>query len=129
MPKEATKKKTVSPVKTVAPEPPAIKNTDRKDVIISSSPTKGLFEIQGLAPSPNNTFYQLVVQESEVVLNEWPRMRLSQRWTRNGGMNPQAKTVTAQEYLDGEWKQEITFIFGKDAYEKSVKALKVKLGL
>ncbi len=128
MPKELTKKRN-SPTKAAAPVPeaPVVKPVERKDLIVNPAPSKAiLLEVQGPAPSPNNTYYNLVIQEDKVTLNEWPRMRLSQRWTRSGAMNPDTKVISSQDYLNGEWKEEMTFVFGKEMYEKSVKVLESK---
>jgi len=74
-----------------------------------------LYEIQGLEPSPGTTYHQIVVysplsnpksraqvarKEGAVVLREWPRMRYSQKYSRDAGPNPAEVSYSYEEFLD-----------------------------
>ncbi len=75
---------------------------------------KILFESQKMGNAPSQTHYQLVVTLTEVILSDWPRKRFSQKWTREGAVNPSTKTVTHAAFLDGELKDDIKTIFGSE---------------
>lgn len=79
-----------------------------------------LFETQQMMPSPGTTYFQLSVQSDRVVLRDWPRQRFSQRWSRNGLLNPGQQITTLKEFVDGEWKEELISVFGKEIYEKAL---------
>jgi len=74
-----------------------------------------LFEIQGLEPSPGTTYHQIVVyapldnprskaqkarKNGAVVLREWPRMRYSQKYSRDAGPNPAEVSFPYEEFLE-----------------------------
>eukprot|EP00833_Pecoramyces_ruminatium_P015685 jgi/Orpsp1_1/1189717/evm.model.d7180000073938.1 len=74
-----------------------------------------LFEIQGLEPSPGTTYHQIVVygpldnpkskqqmarKNGAVVLREWPRMRYSQKYSRDAGPNPSEVSHSYEEFLE-----------------------------
>ncbi|KAI8814368.1 hypothetical protein BJ742DRAFT_787276 [Cladochytrium replicatum] len=81
---------------------------------------KTLFETQQIAPSPSLTYFQLVVQEDRVLLRDWPRQRLSQKWTRSGTMNPGTTELSFEEFLRGELKDRLLWIFGEPLYNKCI---------
>lgn len=79
-----------------------------------------LLEMQGTAPPPNNTLYHFQIHSNNrVVLMDWPKQRLSQKWTREGGMNPNSTIVNFEDFIGGELKDELSRIFGKEFYEKA----------
>ena len=59
-----------------------------------------------------------------MVLQDWPRKRLSQNWTRGGLINPSQKIYSFKEIMDGELEEQIIFIFGKEVYRKILKLIK-----
>ncbi|ORX41314.1 hypothetical protein BCR36DRAFT_588097 [Piromyces finnis] len=74
-----------------------------------------LFEIQGLEPAPGTTYHQIVVyapldnpkskaqiarKNGAVVLREWPRMRYSQKYSRDAGPNPSEVIHPYEEFLE-----------------------------
>ncbi|ORX80008.1 hypothetical protein BCR32DRAFT_269124 [Anaeromyces robustus] len=74
-----------------------------------------LFEIQGLEPSPGTTYHQIVVyaplenpksraqierKNGAVVLREWPRLRYSQKYSRDAGPNPAEIKHSYEEFLE-----------------------------
>ncbi|KAL2919716.1 hypothetical protein HK105_200630 [Polyrhizophydium stewartii] len=64
------------------------------------------------------------MREGCVVLRDWPRKRMSQSWSRSGMLNPGQKIVSFQDFLDGELKDELTYLFGEMKYRQAVKAVK-----
>ncbi|KAJ3110025.1 hypothetical protein HDU96_006967 [Phlyctochytrium bullatum] len=81
------------------------------------------FETQQIMPAPGQTYFQLVIEEGgNVILRDWPRQRLSQKWTRNGYLNPGSTSMTVSEFLDGEMKEKLVWIFGEKVYEEAVNA-------
>ncbi|KAJ3031495.1 UNVERIFIED_CONTAM: hypothetical protein HDU68_003436 [Siphonaria sp. JEL0065] len=83
-----------------------------------------LFETQQMMPSPGTTYFQLVVQNDRVLLRDWPRQRYSQKWTRDGGLNPGEKVYNTRFFIDGEDKDQLVYIFGMDVYDRAVKEAK-----
>ncbi|KAJ1531139.1 hypothetical protein HK096_008048, partial [Nowakowskiella sp. JEL0078] len=84
----------------------------------SSRAKKTLFSTQQVAPAPGTTYYQLVVQEKDsILLRDWPKQRMSQKWTRDGALNPGQVEITYSEFLDGELKEQLLWIFGEDVVE------------
>ena len=48
-----------------------------------------------LSSAPGTTYYQLLVKSKDlVILRDWPKMRMSQKWSRNGNFNPGEKKMT-----------------------------------
>ncbi|KAI9205162.1 uncharacterized protein BJ171DRAFT_581368 [Polychytrium aggregatum] len=88
----------------------------------ASRQPKSVFESQMIAPAPGQTYYQISVEPPWVYLRDWPRARLSQKWTRDGAVNPGMVKVPLSEYVQGELKPQIVTIFGSEVYEKSVAA-------
>nr|KAJ3423034.1 hypothetical protein HK105_004020 [Polyrhizophydium stewartii] len=59
------------------------------------------------------------MREGCVVLRDWPRKRMSQSWSRSGMLNPGQKIVSFQDFLDGELKDELTYLFGEMKYRQA----------
>ncbi|KAI9326117.1 hypothetical protein BDR26DRAFT_150219 [Obelidium mucronatum] len=87
-----------------------------------------LFETQQMMPSPGTTYFQLVVQSDRVLLRDWPRQRYSQKWTRDGGLNPGEKVYNTRYFIDGEDKDQLVYIFGMDLYDLAVNAARKSEG-
>ncbi|KAJ3062715.1 hypothetical protein HDU98_001425 [Podochytrium sp. JEL0797] len=83
-----------------------------------------LFESQQIMPSPGQTYFQLVVQSDRVLLRDWPRQRYSQKWTRDGGLNPGEKVYTISNFLRGEDEDQIIYVFGQEVYDKAIDSAK-----
>ncbi|KAI8617092.1 hypothetical protein BC830DRAFT_1115279 [Chytriomyces sp. MP71] len=81
-----------------------------------------VFETQQIMPAPGTTYFQLVVESDRVLLRDWPRQRYSQKWTRNGGLNPGQKIISLESFIAGEKDEELVHIFGQDVYDKAVNA-------
>ncbi|KAJ3210367.1 hypothetical protein HDU67_005359 [Dinochytrium kinnereticum] len=94
------------------------------DAIEFNSPgKKNYFESQQIMPAPGQTYYQLIIEEGGIVLlRDWPRARLSQKWTRNGTINPGVSRMEVSEFLDGEMKERIIWIFGEKVYDEAINA-------
>ncbi|KAJ3396978.1 hypothetical protein HDU92_001269 [Lobulomyces angularis] len=87
--------------------------------------SKYLFETQQIAPAPGTTYFQLVVKdENEVLLRDWPRQRFSQKWTRNGQLNPGEVKVKIGDFVDGEMKEKLIWIFGVEIYNDALRVAK-----
>jgi hypothetical protein len=86
-----------------------------KPIIKRENSSEYLFEIQGLEPSPGTTYHQIVVyapldnpkskaqkarKNGAVVLREWPRMRYSQKYSRDAGPNPAEISFPYEEFLE-----------------------------
>ena len=88
--------------------------------------TQASWEIQAMARSPSQTFYHLGVYlkadksapKAILILRDWPRKRYSQHWSRDSAMNPGEKVITFEEFQRGDYKQELTSIFGATDYQK-----------
>jgi hypothetical protein len=121
------------------------------------SSLKTIIDFQELAPSPSQTFYQLVVypfqppskvrsksrrpDEEEgkialnfdkirlgcVVLRDWPRKRMSQNWRRGGLVNPGEKIISFSDFCDGEYNTVLISIFGCQKYDQALAAAKEEL--
>ncbi|TPX32327.1 hypothetical protein SmJEL517_g04502 [Synchytrium microbalum] len=83
-----------------------------------------IFESQMMSPSPGTTYFQVAVMadEGKVILRDWPRQRFSQKWTRDGALNPGQISETCENFVAGSLKDEITRIFGVETYDKVFKA-------
>lgn len=47
--------------------------------------------------APGSTYYQLIVKSKDlVILRDWPKMRMSQKWSRSGNFNPGEKKMTVR---------------------------------
>ncbi|KAI8924919.1 hypothetical protein BC831DRAFT_463144 [Entophlyctis helioformis] len=66
----------------------------------------------------------LRMRQGCVILRDWPRKRMSQTWSRSGMLNPSQKIISFQEFLDGELRDEITYIFGEEQYKNVLKSVK-----
>ncbi|KAJ3154130.1 hypothetical protein HK101_001685 [Irineochytrium annulatum] len=95
---------------------------------LSMGPAKVFYETQQISPAPGQTHFQLAIElprsnptAPRVVLRDWPRQRMSQRWTRGGSLNPGQTTMTMAEFLDGEMEEKLVWIFGKSEYDKAVR--------
>ncbi|KAI8853992.1 hypothetical protein BC829DRAFT_413301 [Chytridium lagenaria] len=87
------------------------------------SEKKNYYETQTMMPAPGQTYFQLVIQEGgTILLRDWPRQRLSQKWTRDGTLNPGSTQITLSEFLDGELKEKLVWIFGEKVYEEAINA-------
>ncbi|KAI8822114.1 uncharacterized protein EV422DRAFT_525690 [Fimicolochytrium jonesii] len=76
-----------------------------------------LFETRITAPSPSQTYWQLLVMPSGlVVLRDWPKKRFSTRWTRDGAINPGERKIPAHEVEDH--RERIISIFGEEVWER-----------
>jgi len=86
-----------------------------KPTLAKEDSTECLFEIQGLEPAPGTTYHQIVVyaplenpksknqmarKNGAVVLREWPRLRYSQKYSRDAGPNPAEISFTYDEFLE-----------------------------
>ncbi|KAJ3298481.1 hypothetical protein BCR33DRAFT_781981 [Rhizoclosmatium globosum] len=85
---------------------------------------KNLWETQQIMPAPGTTYFQLVVQSDRVLLRDWPRQRFSQKWTRDGGLNPGEKVFKTQYFIDGEDRDQLVYIFGRKLYDEAIEAAK-----
>ncbi|KAI8588175.1 hypothetical protein BDZ88DRAFT_508304 [Geranomyces variabilis] len=91
-----------------------------QDLLTTSRPRTGdpetLFETHVQAPSPSQTYWQIMVlADGNVVLRDWPRKRFSTKWTRDGDLNPSEKKLPWAEV--GEWEERIKVVFGKTVWE------------
>lgn len=89
--------------------------------------SKYLFETQQIAPSPGTTYYQLVVEQGQVVLNDWPRQRFSQKWSRDGALNPGKNVYTFKEFIQGENREQFVSIFGQELYDQAIEVSRKQL--
>jgi hypothetical protein len=86
-----------------------------KPNIAKENSSECLFEIQGIEPAPGTTYHQIVVyaplknpkskiqierKNGAVVLRAWPRMRYSQKYSREAGPNPSETSYSYEEFLD-----------------------------
>ncbi|KAJ3114746.1 hypothetical protein HK100_001565 [Physocladia obscura] len=88
---------------------------------------KVLFETQQIMPSPGTTYFQLVIETDRVLLRDWPRQRFSQKWTRDGSLNPGQKIIKIEDFLNKDSKAELVYIFGNEVYEKAVEVARQAL--
>ncbi|KAJ3391004.1 hypothetical protein HDU84_006676 [Entophlyctis sp. JEL0112] len=86
-----------------------------------------LFETQQIMPAPGTTYYQLVIESDRVLLRDWPRQRYSQKWTRDGALNPGQKVIKTEDFIDDELKTELVYIFGQETYDMAIAAAKASL--
>ncbi|KAJ3189246.1 hypothetical protein HDU85_002871 [Gaertneriomyces sp. JEL0708] len=90
-----------------------------------SPDVRTLFESQSLGPAPSQTYHQLRVQSDNIcILRSWPRKRLSQKWTRDGGLNPTETRCSYEEFLEGEFDQTILAVFGQETLDKVTEIVK-----
>jgi hypothetical protein len=84
---------------------------------------KVIFEFQGPAVPPCNTYINLTAEfnptsgQKRIIMDLWPRQRMSQKWTRGGGLNPERMTVNFTEFAQGALKEKVTELCGKRVYE------------
>ncbi|TPX50308.1 hypothetical protein SeMB42_g02285 [Synchytrium endobioticum] len=90
----------------------------------AEAPAGCIFESQMMSPAPGTTYFQVAVMadEGKVILRDWPRQRFSQKWTRDGALNPSQVTETCDNFVQGSLKEEITRIFGASTYDHVLKA-------
>lgn len=92
---------------------------------------KALWEAQHMGESPSQVYYHLgfyklndgLTAESndekcQIVLRDWPRKRGSQSWSRSSNMNPSEKVISLTEFVSGDFKEQLTVIFGSKSYEE-----------
>ncbi|KAJ3108636.1 hypothetical protein HDU97_000492 [Phlyctochytrium planicorne] len=85
--------------------------------------SRAIFETQQIMPAPGQTYFQLVIENTgNVLLRDWPRQRMSQKWTRNGNLNPGCIKISVSEFLNGELKEKLVWIFGEKTYDEAINA-------
>lgn len=85
-----------------------------------------VFEMQGQAPSPDNTYFHIAVFDkfeddpstSGLVLTAFPRKRMSETWHHDSNLNPSEREMSLEDFMKGDFKRELVTIFGEDKYEK-----------
>ncbi|ORZ37001.1 hypothetical protein BCR44DRAFT_65117 [Catenaria anguillulae PL171] len=75
--------------------------------------TKPLFEAQCTAPAPSQTYFQVVVQDGQVILRDWPKLRFSQAIAKQT-VTPSAVSVKWEEYKEDNLRDKIREVFGED---------------
>lgn len=86
--------------------------------IVVEKPNGSIFEQQGEAPAPSQSYHQVVVTKTEVILRTWPKRRMSQTWTRDGSLNPTDAKVSYDDFLKGELQDQLKHIFGVKTLDK-----------
>ncbi|KAJ3327664.1 hypothetical protein HDU76_011367 [Blyttiomyces sp. JEL0837] len=104
-------------------------NMDSASSSTSSLNPNTLFESQQIMPAPGQTYFQIAVEKKRVILRDWPRQRLSQKWTRDGNLNPGQLVISLKDFVDGELKEKIVWIFGEEVYENALAAAREALEL
>ncbi|KAJ3090817.1 hypothetical protein HK102_002560 [Quaeritorhiza haematococci] len=111
-----------------APAPPRSKPAKQPDEIhehLDRTHHDTIFETQTIAPAPGTTYYQLAVLTGDrIVLRDWPRQRMSQKWTRDGALNPGQTAFTYEDFLAGEMKEKLVWIFGEHTYQIALEKAK-----
>lgn len=80
---------------------------------------QNLFDSQAQAPAPGTTYYQLVITPSkQVILNDWPKQRFSQKFSP--AVCPGSQTWTVKEFVDGEGSELLRRVFGENVYERAL---------
>ena len=85
---------------------------------------QALVDLQGTAPSPATTFFQLVCQEKPepvVILREWPKKRFSQAYSTT--MDPSQTKLTWDQFALGDLDDKIRYVFGEDGLNKVKNAI------
>ncbi|KAI9189472.1 hypothetical protein H9P43_000905 [Blastocladiella emersonii ATCC 22665] len=81
------------------------------------APTPVLFESQATAPAPAQTYYQVVVESSRVVLRDWPKLRYSQAIAKQA-VHPSQVSVPVEEYVESDARDKVREIFGDATADK-----------
>lgn len=79
-----------------------------------------LFDMQIQAPAPSQSYHQVLVTMSDVILRTWPKRRLSQTWTRDGNLNPTNDKLSHDEFLKGELQDQVKHLFGAETLDKII---------
>jgi hypothetical protein len=53
-----------------------------------------------------------------------PKQRLSQKWSRDGAMNPSETKIDFHQFLKGEISNKLEEIFGEKVYQESIVLVK-----
>ena len=81
-----------------------------------------LFDHQGSAPAPNNSYFQVLCQskpDRQLILREWPRQRMS-----GPKQDPVQLTISWDDYLSqGEIYDKIIYVFGTKVADRITEAM------
>ncbi|KAI9224088.1 hypothetical protein BC828DRAFT_374379 [Blastocladiella britannica] len=72
-----------------------------------------IFQSQTMAPAPGQTYYQVCVEETRVLLRDWPKLRYSQAMAHQIA-SPGQVSVSLEEYADDGIKDKILEVFGAE---------------